>query len=125
MQLPANMDRSSSSSSGDDWEVISTSSSLSPTPQDKEAHTKTATTTTKSITAGTLTFPPLSRPTIPIMPGWKDEYLSSLLEADKNNKPVNNQVLVEACKCPPPSPSIFPSLPPLYPLVPPNQALQP
>lgn len=30
------------------------------------------------------------------MPGWKDEYLSSILEAEKNS-PVN-QELVEACK---------------------------
>jgi hypothetical protein len=30
------------------------------------------------------------------MPGWKEEYLSSILEAEKSN-PVN-QELVEACK---------------------------
>lgn len=33
----------------------------------------------------------------PIMPGWKDDYLTSLLDAERNN-PVNLD-LVEACKC--------------------------
>lgn len=80
------------SSFSDEWEVISTSSSSSPTPKNKEVPTEITT-----ITPGTSASPTATpTPLIPIMPGWKDEYLTSLLEAEKNS-PVN-QNLVEACK---------------------------
>ncbi|ROV95036.1 hypothetical protein VPNG_09458 [Cytospora leucostoma] len=81
MRHPADMD--GSSSSDDEWEIIPTSTPSK--PKSKAVRIEV------TVPAGTSSTSP--KPSI--MPGWKDEYLSSLLEAEKNS-PVN-QDLVEAC----------------------------
>lgn len=69
---------SSSSSDDQEWEVVFSPSS---SPQQ----------------TGTAIFePPRSVTSQPIMPGWKDDYLTALLEAERSN-PVSFD-LVEACK---------------------------
>ncbi|KAK7742031.1 autophagy protein 16, interacts with Atg12p-Atg5p [Cytospora paraplurivora] len=77
---PTDMD--GSSSGDDEWEVIPT---LTPSsPESKAVRIEV------TVPAGPSSHSPISS----IMPGWKDEYLSSLLEAEKNS-PVNRD-LVEA-----------------------------
>lgn len=82
MPHPADMD--GSSSGDDEWEIIPTSTPS--TPKSKAVRIEV------TVPAGTSSTSPIPS----IMPGWKDEYLSSLLETEKNS-PVN-QDLVEACK---------------------------
>lgn len=43
------------------------------------------------------------------MPGWKDDYLSALLEAERSN-PINFD-LVEACMSQYPTPQLYPAMP--------------
>lgn len=85
MDLPNNNDASSSypppsslSSDDQEWEFISSPSS---SPQQTSTAILEA---SRSITSQ------------PIMPGWKDDYLAALLEAERSN-PVSFD-LVEACK---------------------------
>lgn len=105
------MDASSSSGDDDDWEIVSTSSRpRSPSPKGRHSKSGTeaapagaaaaaaeATATATKAQALTPAAPPTPRtPLSNIMPGWKDEYLSSILEAERNS-PVN-QELVDACE---------------------------
>lgn len=101
------MDASSSSGDDDDWEIVSTSSRpRSPSPKHKTSESGAgpavaAAVATEEFAANVQapTQAPSSTSRIllsDIMPGWKDDYLSSILEAEKNS-PVN-QELVDACK---------------------------
>lgn len=99
------MDASSWSGDDDDWEIVSTSPRpRSPSPKGKTSGSEEAPAAAAEAT-GILVEAQASVPAAPSvihirlnnnMPGWKEEYLSSILEAEKSN-PVN-QELVEACK---------------------------
>lgn len=103
------MDASSWSGDDDDWEIVSTSPQpRSPSPKGKTSGSEAAPAPAPAPAAeaiGILVEAQASVPAAPSvihiqpsnnMPGWKEEYLSSILEAEKSN-PVN-QELVEACK---------------------------
>lgn len=102
------MDASSSSGDDDDWEIVSTSSRpRSPSPKHKTSESGAGPAAAAAVAteefAANVQAPPTQAPSSTsrillsdIMPGWKDDYLSSILEAEKNS-PVN-QELVDACK---------------------------
>ncbi|KAG8165456.1 hypothetical protein KVR01_004008 [Diaporthe batatas] len=86
------MDASSSLGGDDDWEIVSTSSRpRSPSPTREASRSEAA-----PVQAPVAAHTPLSTVHLSYnMPGWKEDYLSSILEAEKNS-PVNHE-LVEAC----------------------------
>lgn len=96
------MDASSSFWDDDDWEIVSTSSQpRSPSPKGDTSGSEAAPGAAEAIgtTVQALVPAQTSVPRLLVshnMPGWKEDYLSSILEAEKNN-PVN-QELVEACE---------------------------
>ncbi|KAJ0118413.1 hypothetical protein J7T55_009196 [Diaporthe amygdali] len=98
------MDASSLSGDDDDWEIVSTSfrsRSPSPKPKTSESEAESVAAAASETIGITVEVPTPAAPPTPLillsfnMPGWKDEYLSSILEAERNS-PVN-QELVEAC----------------------------
>lgn len=87
----------------DGWEVISSHSHCNDTPsprrhlinKSKAQDGFEVAAWSGSTSSSTATVQQRQQAQEPIMPGWKDDYLSSILEAERSN-PVNFD-LVEAC----------------------------